>query len=196
MSYYTSLQYDLAGYISVNELKEYEYCPAIPWIHRYVGLRTQPTPSMESARERADASYKEEVAGKLGLPRPYRIEYPIRSRSLGLSGVIDVLAGDRRYYVLEVKAYRRPRARLRHFRIQLLAYALLVNTELGPVREAILYNGGEVIRVPVTKESLSRVRRILAGLRAALESEEPPQPNQPGQKCSYCWYKRICPARP
>lgn len=196
MSYYTSLKYELSGYVSVAELKEYEYCPAIPWIHRYIGLRTQPTPSMDSARERADAEYKERVAEELGLPKPYRIEYPVASHRLGLSGVVDVLAGDTRYYILEVKAYRRPRHRLGHFKAQLLAYALIVSTELGPVREAILYNGGEVLRLPVTRESLSRVRRILAGLRRILESEEPPQPNQPRQKCLYCWYRRICPSLP
>ena len=180
-------------YVSVTELKEFAYCPMIPWIHRYLGFYTEPTESMSVARERADSSFKERVAERLGLPRPWRFEVPVRSRELGLRGVVDILAGERRYVVVEVKYYRRKRRRLTHFRRQLLAYTLIVNETLGPVREAILYNGGEVIRIPVSREVLEEIRRYVKALRRVLESEAPPVVNQQPSKCSYCWYRHVCP---
>lgn len=190
-----SRYYD-GAYISVTELKEMAYCPVIPWIHAHLGYRTDPTPSMESGQQRVDADYKEAVAEELGLPRPYRLEVPLRSPRLGLSGVVDVIAGSGTYTVLEVKAFKRPRGRWRHYRLQLLAYALLVMDTLGPVREAILYMGGETLRIPVSERVVQETLKAIERLNVIIRSEDPPRPNIPSAKCTYCWYSRVCPSRP
>ena len=176
----------------VTIVKDYAYCPAIPWIREVLGYTEPPTPSMETAR--IDASGKEAIAGELGLPRPWRIEVPVRGRSLPLRGVVDIVAGERRLIVVEVKAYRRRREWSSHFRAQLLVYAYLVNETMGPVREAVLYMPGRVERIPVTRERLEQARRLAEAALGSVEGEEPPRPRQPARKCGYCWYRRVCPS--
>ncbi|MEB3862040.1 MAG: CRISPR-associated protein Cas4 [Desulfurococcales archaeon] len=178
--------------IPVTLVKDHAYCPAIPWIRRFLGYREPRSPSMETAR--VDASYKEEVARELGLPRPWRIELPVQGVSIPLSGVVDIVAGDKRLTVVEVKAYKRRMDRSRHFRIQLLLYAYIVNETIGPVREAILYMQGHVYRTRVTLDLLEEARREAEKTLKTLASEEPPRPRQPRRKCSYCWYRRVCPS--
>ena len=183
----------LGGCTSVTEVKEYVYCPVIPWIHKYLGYHTRPTPSMESGKEKADASYKSRVAEELGLPRPVRVEVPVKDCSLGVSGVVDIVAGKGPYTIVEVKVFPRRIERARHFKTQLMVYALLVWRNMGPVREAILYMGGKAHRYRVTSRDLEAARRALRGLQKVLESEEPPRARQNPAKCSYCWYRRVCP---
>ena len=182
--------------LSVADLKDMAYCPVIPWIKANTGYVEPPTPSMEAGRAAVDAGFKERVAEELGLPRPYRLEVPIKSRRLGLSGVVDVVAGDGPFYVVEVKAYKRPRGRWRHFRLQLLAYALLVMDTMGPVREAILYMGGDAYKVPVNERTIEETLRALERLKKIVSSEDPPPVTPARAKCAYCGYNKVCPARP
>lgn len=181
------------GYVTPSDIKNYAYCPVIPWVEANLGVREPPTPSMESALGAATASFKERVAGELRLPKPWRIEVPLSSSRLRLRGVVDVVAGERRLVVLEVKVFDRRLSRAGHFRAQLLAYALLVNETMGPVGEAILYLGGRVYRLHVGDRELEEARRMLEKARRAVESPEPPLVQQPEAKCRYCWHRRWCP---
>ena len=178
--------------IPVTMVKDHVYCPAIPWIKRFLGYTEPRSPSMETAR--VDASYKEKVAKDLGLPKPWRIEVPVQGKSLPLRGVVDIIAGNRRLTVVEVKAYNRRLDRSSHFKIQLLIYAYLVNESIGPVREAILHMPDRIHRVVVTSELLEEARRAAESAIKTLSSEDPPRPRQPSRKCSYCWYRRVCPS--
>jgi len=180
--------------ISISLVKQYSYCPVIPWINQVLGYVEDPTPSMDLGR--VDASYKEEVARELKLPRPWRIEVPLHSINLGVGGVVDIIAGDGRFTVVEVKAFRRSLRRSRHFRDQLMLYALLVNEVLGPVRDAILYMGGLVYRFTVTQHDLDRMHRLINSVRRIIDSESPPRPKGNARKCGYCWYRRVCPNHP
>jgi len=180
-------------YLTVADLKEYEYCPAIPWINRNLGYVTEATPSMDLGKARASREFKVRVAEELSLPKPYRVEVPVVSRRLRVRGVVDLVAGDRRLAVVEVKAFKRRRDRARHFRLQLAAYALLANESLGPVRHAILYLGGDVVRLDVTRDLLVEAESKIRRLWEVVGSEKPPVVRQPPGKCLYCWYRRVCP---
>ena len=180
-------------WITPTEVKEYTYCPMIPWLHHYTGLRTEPTPSMEAGKERADAEYKARIAEQLGLPQPHRIEVQLEDPQLRLRGTIDILAGTKTHTVVEVKAYKRPRHKARHYRAQLLTYALLAHRTIGPVRRAILVLGNETITYTITTHELNEAKTLIQKLRETLASEEPPRVRQPKPKCQYCWYRRICP---
>ena len=189
-SYKTLLE---GPWITPTEVKEYTYCPMIPWLHHYTGTRTEPTPSMVAGKEKADADHKARVAESLGLPRPHRIEVPLEDPRLRLRGIIDVLAGDKTLTVVEVKAYKRPKHRARHYRAQLLAYALLAHNTIGPVRRAILVLGDKPVTYRITTHELEEAKTLIQNLKKTLENEEPPRVRQPKAKCQYCWYRRICP---
>jgi CRISPR-associated exonuclease Cas4 len=185
----------LSSRIPVTVIKDYVYCPAIPWIKYHIGVVEPSTPSMSAGRE-ANAEYKRKVAEELNLPRPWRIEVPLRMKTLPISGIVDLVAGKKKLVVVEVKRYPRKRGRYTHFYIQLILYALIVEEVLGPVREAILYMGGQVRRYPVSMEKLAEARRIAEDALKVIQEEEPPRPRQPARKCAYCWYRKVCPAHP
>ncbi|GAB6148787.1 CRISPR-associated protein Cas4 [Stetteria hydrogenophila] len=189
-------RYSKARLLTVTDLKDMAYCPVIPWIRWNLGYTEPPTPSMETGRARAGPDYKEAVAEELGLPRPYRLEVPLKSERLGLAGVVDVVAGEPPYTVVEVKAYRRTRGRWSHYRLQLLAYTLLVMDTMGPVREAILYMPGEAHRIPVNERTVEETLKAIERLRRITEASEPPPVTPTPAKCAYCGYNKVCPVRP
>ncbi len=165
--------------IPVGLAKQYVYCPAIPWIIQTTGYREPPTPSMETGK--LDAAFKESIAKRLGLPKPWRIEIELQDGKLGLRGMVDIVAGQSPFKVVEVKRYYRRSGRERHFRAQLMVYALLVL-------------GGKTSVYTVTREDLRSAEQIVEETRRILTREEPPKPFASEAKCNYCWYRRFCPS--
>jgi len=170
------------------DVKQYAYCPLIPWIARAYGVREPETLGMAWGREER-ASRLRRLEG-LGLEPPLRFDVQLYSPRLRMAGVADAVAGERRLTVVEVKAFAR--RRFDHFRAQLMAYALLCEECLGPTRAALLVLGDRVRAWDVTRDALSEAERLALRVRQALESERPP-PAQPGPKCAGCWYRRFCP---
>ena len=186
------LFYNSLESISVSDLKDYLFCPSILWIKRFLGYREPATRSMLIASEEIDASYKERVAERLGLPRPWRIEIELRDPETGLVGSIDLVAGSKRVVVAEIKRYKRKR--YQHFRTQLLAYAYLANKLIAPVERALLIQEEEIeLDIPITKQHLEAIEKILRKIRETIEREEPPPTNKTEKQCTPCQYKRICP---
>lgn len=182
--------------ITVTMVKQYAYCPLIPWITHYFNYHPPETPSMERGREIVTPEYKEEIAKKLGLPKPYKLEYPVYYKPLKIRGTIDVIAGEKTHTILEVKAYKRKRKYINHFTIQLLTYAYIVEKTIGPVYKAILYNGGEIIEIRPTQQDYQTIERIINKLHKITHKEEPPRTQQPPAKCNYCEYRKLCPNTP
>ncbi|GBF08806.1 CRISPR-associated protein Cas4 [Aeropyrum pernix] len=175
-------------------VKQYVYCPTLPWLEVRVGRLEHPTPSMESAVLTADE--KEEIAREVGIPPPYRVEVPLECPELRLRGVIDLVAGPhgrRGYWIMEAKKHpRRPRAS-KHFQAQLLAYALLATKTLGPVYRATLYIGGATKTLDINQRHLQTAEKLVKKTLKTVEEEEPPLTRQPPQKCRYCFYRKLCP---
>jgi CRISPR-associated exonuclease Cas4 len=147
---------------------------------------------MKIAREKADAKYKEEIAEKLGLPKPWKIEACLKDPETGLTGCIDLIAGSKRLTIAEIKLYRRTRKN--HVRTQLLAYAYLANKAIAPVERAILIENSEIaLDIPITKEHLDSIRKKLEKLKTVINSEEPPTANPSDKQCIPCQYRKTCP---
>ena len=183
------------GYVWVTDVKDYIFCPAIAWIKARIGHVEPPTYSMDSGKVRVNAQFKLRVAEELNLPKPWRVEVYVRNPKLGLAGVIDLLAGEGRLVVAEIKAFKRRIQWSRHFRLQLALYALLAES-LGRVRRAILYMGGDVYEISVSSNLVEEAKRVLEEYMSLLDSEDPPNARQPEPKCRYCWYRRFCPSMP
>ncbi|MEN2999480.1 MAG: CRISPR-associated protein Cas4 [Acidilobaceae archaeon] len=184
----------LSSYLSPSLVKQYSYCPTLPWLMVNYDSHEQPTPSMEEGKRRA--LDKRAVAEELGLEQPWRFEMALASKRLGLRGVVDIVAGSRSYTVAEVKVFERNLRRSHHFRDQLLVYALLVNDVLGPVRRAVLYLGKPVLDIPVGERELSRARELLERTRKTVSSPDPPRGTPSPGKCHYCSFRRLCPFSP
>ena len=177
-----------SDYVTPLDVKQYAYCPVIPWLTRNFGLREAETFSMAEARKLK--ALKLQSVQLLGLEPPVRVEVPMRSPELRLRGVADIVSGSRRLVVVEVKAY--PRREYEHFKWQLLAYALLAERCLGPTRAAVLVLGSRVRAWDTTLEALKAAEALVRKTIRAVESEKPPEA-KPSAKCASCWYRRYCP---
>ncbi|RLG82961.1 MAG: hypothetical protein DRO39_08960, partial [Thermoprotei archaeon] len=80
--------------LAPTTVKEYCYCPAIPWIQWNYLVEPRPTPSMELGSE-AKVPKLEEVAERVGLPKPRRYEVYVVDRVHGLAGKLDAVGGAR-----------------------------------------------------------------------------------------------------
>ncbi len=171
------------------DVKQYAYCPAIPWLVRQLGVREPETRSMALGREerlKRLASLRD-----LGVQPPIRLDVEMYSPRLRMAGVCDAVSGDRRLTVIEVKAFRRKH--LAHFKAQLMAYALLSEECIGPTVKAVLVVQDKAASWDVTADALSEARRLAARVREVVESESPP-PVATSPKCAACWYRRFCPS--
>ncbi|MGC9113403.1 CRISPR-associated protein Cas4 [Acidilobus sp.] len=176
--------------MTASDVKQFAYCPLIPWINRRLGVAEAPGERMKAGR----GVRAVDIASKLGLPRPWREGVSVRDDRLMVRGTVDLMAGERgNAHVLEVKAFRRSYERSHHFRAQLLVYSLLAERALGGVRAAHLYLGGDLVSFPVTLSALREAEELVKMTWEAVESESPP-PAQRSAKCAYCWYRHVCPA--
>lgn len=172
--------------ISVSELKNFELCPAIPWIRRKLGWSEPVTFSMGEGK-RADFS---EVVRQ--FPDPKEVEVYLFDRETGLHGVADLISRDE---VVELKAFSR--VRFSHFRVQLLGYAFLaVRSGRRVSRASLVMSGREKLSVEVGREHLEAVESRVYRLREVLDSDSPPAVNPDRAKCYACQYRRVCPVTP
>ena len=177
-------------YVSAWDVKQYVYCPMIPWIKENIEVMEPPDINMLLGRPEGP---KEETLEKLKIPKPWRYEVYLRNPSLKISGVVDVIGGVEKFEVVEFKTFGR--LRHDHFTAQLLFYAYLVNTTLGPVLRAHMLLGRKVLTYCVTDEVLNQVGRLIKKVREVKTSVEPPVGRRVDpRKCSLCWYRRYCPS--
>lgn len=177
-------------YVSAWDVKQYVYCPLIPWIKEWVGVTEPPDINMELGKPKGP---REEVLEELKVPKPWRYEVRLRNACLGISGVVDVVGGDRKFEVVEFKLFSR--RRYDHFTSQLLFYAYLVSRTLGPVRRAHILIGGKTLTYFISEEVLASVKRLVERVRKVKTCEEPPFSTRVDpRKCSLCWYRRYCPS--
>ena len=175
-------------YVTGWDVRQFTYCPVIPWLRANYGVEEPPTFSMALGLE-VGKDVKESVAKKLNLPKPWRFEVRIDDYGDGLSGTVDILAGSKWFAVVEVKAFKR--RRFEHFTSQLFFYVYLVNKVLGPVREAYLVLGDEVVSYVVDEYVLKKASELVRKVREVKASAKPPNPRV-GRHCSCCWYRRYC----
>jgi CRISPR-associated exonuclease Cas4 len=177
-----------SDYITPLDIKQYVYCPMIPWLIHNFHVREPETYSMENARQ--IRALRLQSIQNLVLEPPVRVEFPMRSPELRLRGTADIVSGSKQVTVVEVKAYKRHE--YNHFKWQLFAYTLLSEKTVGPTKKAILVLGEKTHTYEVTLETLDATRRLVDKTLKVVESEKPPQ-TSPSAKCSSCWYKRYCP---
>jgi len=175
-------------YVTGWDVRQFTYCPVIPWLRANYGVEEPPTFSMALGLD-VGRDVKELIARKLNLPKPWRFEVRVDDHREGLSGTVDILAGSRWFAVVEVKAFKR--RRFEHFTSQLFFYVYLVNKALGPVRESYLVLGDEVVSYVVDEYVLKKASELVRKVREVKASAKPPNPRR-GTHCSYCWYRRYC----
>jgi CRISPR-associated exonuclease Cas4 len=188
----------------VTDLKQWTYCPRVLY-YRYCLPEIRPITDLIAAgiRSHGDEAGREERRSlrTYGLAVGERaFDVGLRSIALGLRGRLDLAiavpdreAPDAEAMVVEYKDSEK--AAGPHFKLQLAAYALLLEEAWGlPVRRGYIYSiplrEAEVISI--TPALRQKVRQTVASLRAAIEGEHMPDAPASRRPCVSCEFRRFC----
>jgi CRISPR-associated exonuclease Cas4 len=184
--------------LTATDLKQWAYCPRIPFYRHVLPVRPAPTYKMQRGKEVQAAV--EALERRRGF-RAYavrdgerRFSVWLESARLGLSGKLDlvILTSDACYPVDFKDTEGGVR---RNHRVQLAAYALLAEEAFGrPAPEGFVYlvPAKEVVRVLLTEEDRAGVGQALADLRRTIAEERMPPPTAVRARCVVCEYRNFC----
>lgn len=185
--------------LTVTDLKQYAYCPRVFYYHACLPDVRPTTFKMEAGidageRERHRAARRTFSAYQVENGERY-FDVPAASEELALTGIVDevieVAGPDNELIPVDYKLSRRVG---RHFKLQLTAYAeLLEATYRLPVRRGFLYliPQRQAEEVPITRALRRNLRELLADMRLLAQLERMPQPGHPA-RCRNCEFKRFC----
>jgi CRISPR-associated exonuclease Cas4 len=188
--------------LEVTDLKQWTYCPRVVF-YRYCLPRVRPlTYSMEAGKQAHEEAASREERRSLhayGLSNGERFfDVALRSERLYLSGRIDLVIrvdtpqGPEGVVVDYKLSEREPGA---HFRLQLAAYALMVEEAWGmPVRKAFLYHIPlrKAEAIPLTPALRRQVEATIVAIRRAIVRELMPSPPTQLGRCVACEFRRFC----
>ena len=184
--------------LTATDLKQWAYCPRIPYYRCVLPVRPAPTYKMQRGKEIQAAV--EALERRRGF-RAYGMRHGERrfglwlhSERLGLAGKLDLLVvtPDACYPVDFKDTEGGPR---RNHRLQLAAYALLAEEAFErPVPEAFLYLVPErrISTIPLTNADRDEVLDSLAAMRRMIEHEELPPPTPVRARCKVCEFQNYC----
>jgi len=184
--------------LTVTDLKQWAYCPRIPYYHHVMPVEFARTYKMERGRDveaAVQAMEKRRGFRRYGLERgERRFGIWLHSVALGLSGKLDLLIDtqDGCYPV----DFKDTEGGVRHnHRVQLAAYALLVEEELArpvPIAFVYLVPSRQLVTVPVGVKERGEVTRAVAEMRRVIEQENMPDPTPVRARCVACEFRNYC----
>ncbi len=190
--------------LEVTDLKQYTYCPRIVY-YRYCLPTIRPVTILmeEGIRQHSVEEDREERRSL----RHYQLDegerffhLSLRSETLGLTGSLDLAIAtptrnvpNAEAIVVEYK-YSEQKAGV-HFRLQLAAYALLLEEAWNlPVRRGYIYSLPlkRAETVPITPALRKKVVQTVAAIRRQIERQEMPGPPVAQGRCTTCEFRRFC----
>lgn len=194
------------GLLEVTDLKQYVYCPRIPF-YRYCLPAIRPVTygmraGIESHREEQLREERRSLRA-YGLARGERVfDLRFRSEQLGLVGRLDMAIrlaaaeGDTAAPEAIVVDYKLTDGKAGpHFQLQLAAYALLLEEAWAlPVRRAFLYSIPlrRAEEIPITPALRRKVPHAVQAVRAMVFEERLPAPPSNRARCVTCEFRRFC----
>jgi len=182
---------------TVTDLKQYMYCPRIFYYHACL---PQIRPVTYNIHAGINAHEVEEQRAKRRSLRMYgeidgerSFDVAVQAPTLGLSGHIDEVV-DTGAELIPVD-YKLASQAAFHFKVQLAAYALLLEaTQIVIVRRGFLYliplRRAEEVRI--TPRLRRIVREALEAMHLIQETEYMPGPTEWRRRCSDCEFRRFC----
>jgi len=167
-------------------IKQYLYCPRIPYFILVFGIRERVTELMKSGKE-----YHAKKLKKL-REEGWETNVFLRSKKYGIYGYVDALKKDENgYTVLEVKdtEYRRNAVKMHLY--QAASYALMVEEVFGRVcRIVILYRDKEV-EFPFNRGIKRYCVSIINKIKRICENGLVYRPNRVS-RCKNCGFFKFC----
>jgi CRISPR-associated exonuclease Cas4 len=188
----------------VTDLKQWTYCPRVLY-YRYCLPEIRPITDLIAAgiRSHNDEAGREERRSlrTYGLTVGERaFDVGLRSTALGLRGRLDLAIAvpnqatpGAEAIVVEYKDSERPAGP--HFKLQLAAYALLLEEAWGlPVRRGLIYSIPlrEAEIISITSVLRQKVRQTVDAMRTAVANERMPPAPSSRRPCVSCEFRRFC----
>jgi len=184
--------------LTATDLKQWSYCPRIPYYRCILPVRPVPTYKMRRGKDiqgAVEALERRRGFTAYGMRAgERRFGLWLHSERLGLAGKLDLLivTPDACYPVDFKDTEGGPR---RNHRLQLAAYALLAEEAFArPVPEAFLYLVPErrLAAISLTSGDRDEVRDALAAMRRMIAHEELPPPTSVRARCTVCEFQNYC----
>jgi CRISPR-associated exonuclease Cas4 len=187
----------LKSELTVTDVRQHVYCPRIPYYRYTMPLERPVTPKMDLGKEEHETTSAKEARrtlGAYGLEEGERFfAVNMHSEKLGLRGKIDMIIRTPRETI--PVEYKMAAAVGLHHKYQLAAYAMLAEDEYRrAVTRAFVYLTPvkKAVEIPITAAMRGHVKKTLADLRVAMESERLPRPTPHRGRCVGCEYRRFC----
>jgi CRISPR-associated exonuclease Cas4 len=184
--------------LTATDLKQWAYCPRIPFYHHVLPVRPAPTYKMSRGKDiQAAVETLERRRGFRGYGMregERRFGLWLHSDRLGLSGKLDLLivTADACYPVDFKDTTGGAR---RNHRLQLAAYALLAEEAFErPAPDGFIYLVPEkrIVAIGLTEGDRDDVRHALADMRRMIALEELPPPTSIRARCTACEFQNYC----
>lgn len=184
--------------LTVTDLKQWAYCPRIPYYHHVMPVEIARTYKMQRGRDveaAVEAMEKRRGFRRYGLERgERRFGVWLHSAALELSGKLDLLIiTEDACYPVDFKDTEGG-VRYNHS-VQLAAYALLVEENLArpvPIAFVYLVPSRQLVTVPVGAKEREEVTRASAEMRRVIEQEKMPGPTPVRARCVACEFRNYC----
>ena len=187
-----------ADLITPTELRQWHYCPRVVFFERCTPVRRRETVLMMHGREKHQRELQLERRRNLSrydlAEGERRYDVRLTSVALGLTGELDLLiVNGAEAYPTEFKHSQRPPDA--GHKLQLCAYALLLEAELGLSASHGYWHSSrtrQTITIHFDTRLRNRTRRAIAEVRAFIQQERCPLPTSQTYKCLECELKNFC----
>jgi CRISPR-associated exonuclease Cas4 len=178
-------------YLPLSMLNQYTYCPRRFWLMHVQGEMLINAPVLEGTlqHERVHTAGQDEEEGEVRYRRLY-----LWSDALGLVGFAD-LVEEHDGHLIPVEYKHGQRGRWRNDRVQLCAQALCLEERTGatvPYGMIFYWRTRRRVRVEMDAALRAQTRATVAEVRALLDADKLPPPDQPYAKCRDCSLEPVC----
>lgn len=183
--------------LRVVDLKQYVYCPRVFYYHTVLPAIRPITYKMEAgiaAQVSAEKREKRRQLRTYGLQAGERFfNVPLYDESIGLSGEADLVI-ETADELIPVD-YKLSKKEGKHFRLQLMAYGLLLEAQgRQPVKRGFLYliPQRKAVEVRFTPHLRRKANAAIAAMREMALSQRMPDATTQQGKCVDCEFRRFC----
>jgi CRISPR-associated exonuclease Cas4 len=182
---------------TITDLKQYIYCPRIFYYHACLPDVRPVTAKMQHGITAHDDEQKRAARRTMHqyhvIDGTRHFDVPMYNEEMRLSGQIDevVETADGPFPV----DYKLAKKAGYHFKIQLTAYALLLEAETGQqIKQGYLYlmRSRAMVTVRFTKKLRETVRNALEDMTRIVSEEVMPPSTEYRQRCVDCEFRRFC----